>query len=779
MKSLIFIFFVFSGSLLAQVIDFPDANFKNALINNNCATHLSWPISGGYYLYDVDSNNNGEIEISEAANIRFLRIDNYSIASLEGIQYFTNLEYLSCEENLLNELDLGNMTNLEYLECDDNQLTILNLNNCSNLSYLSCKDNQLTDIGLAGTTTLKLINIHNNEFSTINLQDFIDLEYFYAGDNPFVSINVQNNVNLKYLYFYFSQVDNIDLSNNINLEELAIPYNQLSHIDVSGNYNLINLSIYGNQLTSLDISNNPNIESLSFGNNPLEFLNLKNGSSSELTNISGFYSMPFLEHICVDNNEIEAVLNLINNDTVINSYCSFEPGGEFFTIEGYNFIDIDDNGCDNNDISYPLLAYSITSSSAEGTIVSNEEGYYYIPVQQGTHTIAPSLENPEYFSVSPSSMEVNFPNQASPFIQDFCITPIGDFNDLEVVVIPLNQAIPGFDAEYKILYKNKGTTTLNGEVSFNYQLNEDEMSFLESTPTESSHSDGILGWNFTNLQPFESREILLSFSLNTPTDPVFPLNSGDELGFDITISPLENDETPSDNQFELKQTVVNSFDPNDIRCLEGENITPERVGEYVHYLIRYENLGTANAMNVVVKDVIDETKFDISTLIPLDSSHDFVTRIREDNIVEFIFEDIQLPFDDANNDGYVVFKIKTLETLQLGDTFSNQADIYFDFNAPITTNEYVTTIAEDNLSITEFSSLNISLWPNPSEDYFTLESDSPLTGISIYDLEGRLINEISTNSTSKSVDVRHFQAGLYLIKVHSSGRSQMLKFLKD
>ena len=31
----------------------------------------------------------------------------------------------------------------------------------------------------------------------------------------------------------------------------------------------------------------------------------------------------------------------------------------------------------------------------------------------------------------------------------------------------------------------------------------------------------------------------------------------------------------------------------------------------------------------------------------------------EGNKVEFIFEGIHLPFDDANNDGYVAFKIKT------------------------------------------------------------------------------------------------------------------------
>src|SRR5690606_35858803 len=64
-------------------------------------------------------------------------------------------------------------------------------------------------------------------------------------------------------------------------------------------------------------------------------------------------------------------------------------------------------------------------------------------------------------------------------------------------------------------------------------------------------------------------------------------------------------------------------------------------------------------LNVVVKDVIDEAKFDVNSLVPLSGSHPFQTRIKPGNIVEFFFENINLPFDDESNDGYVVFKIRT------------------------------------------------------------------------------------------------------------------------
>jgi Zn-dependent M32 family carboxypeptidase len=94
----------------------------------------------------------------------------------------------------------------------------------------------------------------------------------------------------------------------------------------------------------------------------------------------------------------------------------------------------------------------------------------------------------------------------------------------------------------------------------------------------------------------------------------------------------------------LRQTVVNSFDPNDKTCLEGSTIPPSAVGKYVHYMIRFENKGTAEAQNVVVKDMIDTSKFDISSLVVTQGSHPFVTRITETNKVEFIFEKYQFTF---------------------------------------------------------------------------------------------------------------------------------------
>jgi hypothetical protein len=132
------------------------------------------------------------------------------------------------------------------------------------------------------------------------------------------------------------------------------------------------------------------------------------------------------------------------------------------------------------------------------------------------------------------------------------------------------------------------------------------------------------------LLPFEKREITVTLKVNRPTDTP-AVNAGDKLY--LTASIL-------DNIFTLENTVVGSYDPNDKTCLQGDRVKPDMVGEYVDYLIRFENTGNYAAENVVVKDIIDTKRFDVSTLQITDASHEVYTRI-EGNKVEFIFENIQ------------------------------------------------------------------------------------------------------------------------------------------
>ena len=299
--------------------------------------------------------------------------------------------------------------------------------------------------------------------------------------------------------------------------------------------------------------------------------------------------------------------------------------------------------------------------------------------------------------------------------------------------------------------------------------------FVSSNLNLSNQLTGNLTWNFTNLSPFESREINLTLNLNSPIETP-ALNSGDILNFSATINGL-TDETPNDNIATLNQIVVNSYDPNNKTCLEGTTITPTMVGQYVHYLIRFENNGTANAQNIVVKDIIDTNKFDINTLIPIKGSHNFETRISNTNKVEFIFQNINLPFDNANNDGYVFFKIKTKPNLVVGNTFSNLANIYFDYNFPIVTDNYTTTV-QNILGIQENYFINdIIAYPNPVKDFLNFKTENKIFKIEVYDIAGRIL---SSNSISENkINLSELKSGNYILKLYSEKGIMNTKIIKD
>lgn len=848
-KYYLLIFLFFTYFFQAQIINIPDTAFKARLLeassSNLIASNETPDLNGNVTSFNsIDTNADGEIQVSEASSIKYLRLNSVFMSSFEGINGFTNLHFLRVEGSFLTNINVSSLTNLVFLVCSNNtQLANINVTGLTNLKSLHCVNNVLTNINVGSLTSLQNFHCSGNQLSSIDVSNLSSLKNLSCSTNPLPIINVSSLVNLENLICFqnnftnldvsnlanlrslichsnqitnlnlsgltnleildchsnqisnlnvsaltnlielncgYNQLTNIDVTSLINLEELWCNENQLTNLNINNLTNLANLQCSFNQLSSLDIQELSNLEILYCDNNQLISLNIKNGFNTNLSYQLSLGENENLQYICADESEIAYVQMIVNYEGYsetcqLNSYCSFTPGGTYYTIEGDNKFDGNSNGCDATDGFYPNLKFTITNGTISGSLISNASGNYSISVSTGTHTVTPLFENPSYFSSSPASATVSFPAMASPFIQNFCITPNGVHHDLEVVITPLIPARPGFDAIYKIKYKNKGTVSETATLVFNY--NDSILDYTYSTLTPTTTSTGSLSWNIGTVAPFQSGEFVVTLNVNSPMETP-AVNAGDILNYTAVINCLNTDETPIDNTFSLRQTVVNSYDPNDKTCLEGTTINPSMIGEYVHYQIRFENTGTFPAENIVVKDMIDTTKFDIATLQITDASHSCVTRITNPNKVEFIFEDINLPFDDATNDGYVVFKIKTKSTLVVGNTISNLANIYFDYNFPIVTNTATSTFQV--LGSNEFDSNNaLTLYPVPVKDNlnFSFKNNEITSSISIYNLLGQLIQTVT--NPSNSIDVSNLQSGSYLIEVSTDKGISSGKFVKE
>lgn len=754
----ILLFLVFCSITSAQIINFPDSNFKKALVNTKCVDINGDNIGDS----DADLNNDGEIDVSEALIVKSLDVKGSQISNLEGILNFRNISFLNCNGNqMLTSLNVQGLTNLSILYCGGNHLASLDINGLTNLSFLSCPFNQLTSLNLQGLTNLTDLDCRNNKITFLNVQSLVILTSLYCTSNQLTSLDVNDLINLKYLDCDENQLTSLTVKGLTNLTELYCRSNQLKTLNLQDLTNLRYLYCEYNKLNTLNLHGLTKLTYLTCTDNQLTSLNIKG------TNLpyARFENNPNLNFICCDENRINIIkTSAISNgqNCEVNSYCTFTPGGKFYILKGKNTFDSNNNGCDNLDIKLPNTKFNITNGTISGALITNSTGNYSILVQEGTHTITPTLEHPSHFEVTPPLFTFNFPSTSDTVTQNFCITPKGNFRQTNITIIPLSPPTrPGFDALYKIVWENVGNQIESGTLNFTYD--ETLLEYISATQTPDQVADGIIKWNFSNLLPFEKREITVTLKVNRPTDTP-AVNVGDKLY--LTASIL-------DNIFTLENTVVGSYDPNDKTCLQGDRVKPDMVGDYVDYLIRFENTGNYAAENVVVKDIIDTKRFDVSTLQITDSSHDVYTRI-EGNKIEFIFENIQLPFDDANNDGYIAFKIKTLPTLVLGDSLKNMADIYFDYNFPIRTNEAKTTIAL-SVSTTDITT-DISIYPNPVRDILYLQTDEIWTKAEIYDISGRIMRSVTLHGTS--VDVSSLERGTYIIKLRNGDKSGNVKFVK-
>lgn len=785
----------------------------------------------------------GTVDFSGVPNLKSLYCDSAGLTSL-NLAGLPLLETLSCKTNTLTALNLTAQHALITLDCSANDIVDLQLHAPSSvLKNLTVTDNNLVSYNFNAFPNLEKLYCGRNPYTSLNIDSLVHLKELDLTALPVAMLPISNanaalftqletlglgNVNFQ------GQTD-INFTLFTSLEKLNLRQCNLSQLSLSSNtLKEIYLSI--NNLTGIDLTNLPNLEAFEAANNlftdstlifnynaPLNFINLGDAPTSPpfcmLTNLD-FSSFDNLQTIQLSGLQYLTTLNIKNgftdpngegfnlllqgcnalqyictNETMyqevqsfvtyynltnchVNTYCSFTPGGEFYYLQGTSKLDFNVNGCDANDIAFSNLRLNISNGTTTGSIVIGPSGNYNIPLQAGTYTVTPvAIENPSNYTISPASATITLPGTPNPFVQNFCLTPTGTFADLQISMIPYLQARPGFNSDYKIIYKNAGYLTVPSG-SVNLAFNDAVLNYYSSSVPYSGIAPNQLTWNFSNLLPQQTREINVTLTVNSPMQTP-PVNGGDILPFTATIDGAADVNT-NNNTAVVNQMVVNSFDPNDKTCLQGATIPLARVGDYVHYRIRFENTGTANAQNIVVRDVIDTAKFDINSLVQLDGSHPFTTRISNTNQVEFIFQNIQLPFDDANNDGYVVFKIKTKPALVLGSTFSNSASIYFDYNFPIITDTYTTTVAALANPDLEFSNY-FSLSPNPAKSTLNIQSKegTEISSISIYNVMGQLMMVVPTASQTQSVDVSQLATGNYFVKIISGKGTATSKFIKE
>lgn len=548
--------------------------------------------------------------------------------------------------------------------------------------------------------------------------------------------------------------------------------------------NLTRLDCSGNNLGELDLSSNPDLNFLWMLDNPgLYHVNVKNGSTFEgigetdWINIWG--NLPDNCYVCADDFEVAHIQSFLNffgtTGKHVSSYCTFQPGGDFNTITGSLIFDTDGNGnCEAPDLRLPFLKIHASDGlNYHNSSFTDDEGNYIFFTQNGIFPLSLQLENPQFFQPLSGNARGVFPlvNNETETI-NICILSSGFHPDLEVVISPITPATPGGQSTYKLIYRNKGNKVLSGNL--NFYFDDSRLDFVSSNPNITANTMGQLGYNFTNLAPFEKREIVIVLDINAPTGSP-GVNPGDTLSFSAVIKDTHQlDAKPDDNLYELNQVVVNVPEPNAIICLEGDVIGTEDVGQELHYLIRFTNTGIYPAENVVVTLEVDPEQYEVASLRLLDTSHPAKGRMTG-NKLEVFFQSRM----ETGGHGNILLVMKTKENLREGDYVKTRASIYFDSNYPVRTGEATTFIEELMATADPDLNASVSVYPNPVKEEFTIRSEDQINSVEIFEMTGKLIRTSLINDTLSIQNIRSLNAGIYLLRIRTEKGTIVQKLIKQ
>ena len=188
-------------------------------------------------------------------NVTILNIYQRNIASVEGIQDFTNLEELDLRTNKITQLSVAKNLNLKKLKIDNTLIPTTNYNNISSLD-------------LSNNLKLEMLNIMDNNFNTLDVSKNINLVELRIGNNhsstanEITTINLSQNKKLKIFTAGQMQLASIDLSNNSLITDLFLTSLPLKNIDISNLTELKTLNLGGTQIQNLNLSGSLKLEIL-------------------------------------------------------------------------------------------------------------------------------------------------------------------------------------------------------------------------------------------------------------------------------------------------------------------------------------------------------------------------------------------------------------------------------------------------------------------------------------------------------------------------------------
>lgn len=473
--------------------------------------------------------------------------------------------------------------------------------------------------------------------------------------------------------------------------------------------------------------------------------------------------------------------------TIGNSVVSMTNGSGFLTkiadhaniIEGTVYRDFNNDGVMNTgETGVPNTILQLNTGPYVSS--SNNNGVYQLFTAAGSYSASiPTL--PLYHTLSTAaSQTASFTGMGNiDTANHFGLYPAPNVNDLRVTVTPISRPKAGFVLHYMITCTNIGTTTQNAVLNF---TGDAILNYLQSSPTFSSQAGSTYTWNLGALAPQAITSVNVMF--NVPTNAMI----GDSIQSLAQLTPVSNDTVPSDNSENNLCFVVGPWDPNFKEVSDSSlTIAELALNPWLTYTVHFQNVGNDSANTVVIRDSLSQN-LDLTTLQIVANSHTMNFQLNGNGKAEFTFPGIMLPDSMTNpitSCGFVKYRIKPKSTLVAGDSIPNYADIYFDYNPPITTDLATTHILNPVSVNNDLMSEGMQVYPVPTESKLMIqlpEWNGKNIQISIFNTNGQEVYRVDApvngNTGAISVDVQTLPSGVYMILAKDGITVKTAKMIK-
>ncbi len=431
------------------------------------------------------------------------------------------------------------------------------------------------------------------------------------------------------------------------------------------------------------------------------------------------------------------------------------------------------------------IPFQLIEAQPSGALnFTDENGVYQVALPNGTFDIAPASYDPA---------DIACPTGAKYTVNSVIGTTASglDFHfynsnpvDHRITQKTLRTAQPGYPYSVRFEVCNDGGTATAGTVNLEYG------NFLGSVAAVSfaQHSGALSFVNESVGAPNNTAQF--SFPGIAPgtcelfqVDFVTPTTTPVNTAFISTakVSPPNGDPTPDNNLAAMYNTVVGSFDPNSVLSYPARNGNPKDGGDIhrvndktIQYQIFFQNTGNAPADLVIVRDRLD-AHLDASTIRNISASHNMKVTMEEDNqVLVFKFANIDLPDSTSNyagSIGSIQYTVDVKPNIAVGDLVEKQADIFFDFNAPIRTNNNVLRVITTSSTGQASANEPLAVSPNPADAQFRFYSREAAE-LRIFNTVGDLLSVQTVGAGLQQISTAELPNGVYFVRLDTNGTVQ-------